>query len=122
MNAKSFLLGLTTGIVSSAAVVLFSAPQSGEKLRQNIASNTASAKLKLQDVKSNVQNVKASVSTLIAEAQNNIPSIINEMKENLTSFKEEIEPDALKLKQEIELLQNSIKEIEKNIPVDKNIG
>lgn len=121
MNTKSFLLGLTTGIVSGAAVALFSASQSGEQLRQNIASNTASAKLKFQDVKSNAQNVKASISNLIAEAQNNIPSIINEMKDNVTSFKEEIEPEALKLKQEIEVLQNSIKEIEKNIPSNKNI-
>ena len=121
MNTKSFLLGLTTGIVSGAAVVLFSAPQSGEQLRQNIASNTTSAKLKLQDVKSNAKNVKASISTLIAEAQNNIPSIINEMKDNLTSFKEEIEPETIKLKQEIEGLQNSFNEIEKNIPSDKNI-
>ena len=121
MNAKSFLLGLTTGIVSGAAVVLFSAPQSGEQLRNKIASNTMNAKLKLQDVKSNAQNVKESISTLITEAQNNIPSIINEMKDNLASFKEEIEPETLKLKQEIEGLQNSIKEIEKNIPSDKNI-
>ena len=121
MNAKSFLIGLTAGIVSGAAVVLFSAPQSGEQLRNKIASNTMSAKLKFQDVKSNAQNVKESISTLITEAQNNIPSIINEMKDNLASFKEEIEPETLKLKQEIEGLQNSIKEIEKNIPSDKNI-
>ena len=121
MNAKSFLLGLTTGIVSGATVVLFSAPQSGAQLRQNISSNTKNAQLKLQDVKTNLQNVKASISTFKTEAQNNIPSIINELKVNLTSFKQEIEPEALKLKQEIEVLQNSIKEIEKNIPSNKNI-
>lgn len=120
MKAKSFLLGLTTGVISSAAVVLFSAPQSGEQLRKNILSNTSNAKLKFQDVKSELQKVKASISTLKVEAQNNIPSIINELKGNLTTFKQEIEPEALKLKQEIEILQNSIREIEKNIPSDKN--
>ncbi|AWE08673.1 gas vesicle protein [Lysinibacillus sp. 2017] len=120
MKAKSFLLGLTTGVISGAAVVLFSAPQSGEQLRQTISSSTAKAKLSLHDVKSELQKVKASISTLKAEAQNNIPSIINELKGNLTTFKQEIEPETLKLKQEIESLQNSIKEIEKNIPSDKN--
>lgn len=121
MKAKSFLLGLTAGLVSGAAVVLFSAPQSGAQLRQTITTNTTSTKSKLQNVKSEIQNVKEAIATLKSEAQNNMPSIINELKENLTTFKQEIEPETEKLIQEIEGLQNSIKEIEKNIPSNKNI-
>lgn len=120
MKAKSFLIGLTTGLVSSAVAVLFSAPQSGAQLRQYIASNTTGAKSKLQDVQAEIGNVKQSIGTLKSEAQNSIPSIINELKDNFTAFKTEIEPESEKLKQEIENLQNSIKEIEKIIPQSKN--
>ncbi len=56
----------------------------------------------------------------LIEAKNNIPQIINELKETITTFKTEIEPDASKLKQEIEILQNSISEIEKNLPQNRN--
>jgi len=120
MKAKSFLLGLTTGLVGGAIAVLFSAPQSGVQLRQNIARNTAGAKSKLQDVQVEMDHVKQSILTLKSEAQNNMPSIINELKDNFTTFKAEIEPEAKILKQEIENLQNSIDEIEKIIPQSKN--
>lgn len=122
MKAKSFLLGVTTGLVSGMAVMLFSTPQSGAQLRQSISSNTDNAKSKLQDVQKELNHVKQSITTLIAEAQNNMPSIINELKENLVTFKKEIEPETINLKQEIEKLQNSINEIEKNIPSNKNIN
>lgn len=119
MKAKSFFLGLTTGLVSGAVAVLLSAPQSGAQLRQNIARNTAVAKSKLQDVQVEMDHVKQSIMTLKSEAQNNMPSIINELKDNFTTFKAEIEPEAKILKQEIENLQNSIDEIEKIIPQSK---
>lgn len=120
MKAKSFLLGVATGIVSGMAVMLFSTPQSGAQLRQSISSNTDNAKSKLQDVQKELNQVKQSISTLTAEARNNIPSIINELKENLINFKKEIEPETINLKQEIEKLQNSINEIEQNISSNKN--
>ncbi|MEK4627242.1 MAG: YtxH domain-containing protein [Solibacillus sp.] len=120
MNAKTFILGLTTGLISGAAVVLFSAPQSGAQLRQNILSNSVNAKSKLQEIKSEIQNVSYSVTALKSEAQNNIPTIINDLKDTFSNFTEEIQPQTARLKQEIEGLQNSISEIEKNIPSDKN--
>ena len=120
MKVKSFLLGVTTGIVSGAAVILFSTPQSGTELRKNLIANTKNIKSKLHEVQGELNNVKQSITTLKAEAQNNMPSIINELKDNLTTFKTEIEPETALLKQEIENLQNSISEIEKNIPSNKN--
>ena len=120
MNAKIFLLGLTTGAIGGAAAVLFSTPQSGSQLRQNIANNTYNAKLKLADVKYEAHNVMQSVSALKSEVQNNIPTIINEMKESITLFTQDIQPETEKLLQEIESLQNSINEIEKIIPSNEN--
>lgn len=116
MNAKTFLLGLTAGLIGGAAAVLFSTPQSGAQLRQNIATNKNAAKSKLQDIQHEANHVKDSIITLKNEAQNNMPNIINELKDNFTAFKSQIEPETINLKQEIENLQNSIKEIEKNIP------
>lgn len=120
MQAKSFLLGITTGLIGGAVAVLFATPQSGTQLRQNIASNTTSAKFKFQDMKSEVSSVKQSIVTLKTETKNNMPRIINELKDSISSFQSEIEPETLKLKQEIEALQNSIKEIEKNVPSSEN--
>ncbi|MGN7477891.1 YtxH domain-containing protein [Solibacillus silvestris] len=120
MKAKSFLLGVTTGLAGGVAAILFSTPQTGTQLRQNILSNTRIAKSKFQEVQNELNNVKQSITTLKAEAQNNMPSIINELKDDLTTFKTEIEPETTRLKQEIENLQNSINEIEKNIPSNKN--
>ncbi|ATP41777.1 gas vesicle protein [Solibacillus sp. R5-41] len=120
MNTKTFLIGLSAGLVGGAAAILLSTPQSGTQLRQNITTNLASAKLKLSDLTSEIINVKKSLTTLTSEAQNNMPSIINDLKVSLTEFKQEIEPETLTLKQEIEKLQNSISEIEKIIPSDKN--
>ena len=120
MKAKSFLLGITTGLVSGMAIMLFSTPQSGAQLRQSILANTDTAKSKLQDVQKELKQVKQSISTLTAEARNNMPSIIKELKENLVTFKQEIEPETINLKQEIEKLQNSINEIEQNITSNKN--
>ncbi|MER2029248.1 MAG: YtxH domain-containing protein [Solibacillus sp.] len=122
MKAKSFLLGITTGIVSGAAVILFTAPQSGTALRQNLLGNTKNAKSKLQDVQHELNNVMQSITTLKAEVQNSMPSIVNELKDNFANFKTQIEPEAINLKQEIEKLQNSISEIEKNIPSNRNNG
>ncbi|MCM3723049.1 MULTISPECIES: YtxH domain-containing protein [Solibacillus] len=120
MKAKSFLLGITTGIVGGAAVILFTAPQSGTALRQNLLENTKKATSKLQDVQHELNNVKQSITTLKAEVQNSMPSIVNELKDNFANFKTQIEPEAINLKQEIEKLQNSISEIEKNIPSNRN--
>lgn len=122
MKAKSFLLGITTGIVSGAAVILFTAPQSCTALRQNLLENTKIAKSKLQDVQHELNNVKQSITTLKAEVQNSMPSIVNELKDNFANFKTQIEPETVNLKQEIEKLQNSISEIEKNIPSNRNNG
>ncbi|MGE7843174.1 YtxH domain-containing protein [Lysinibacillus sp. NPDC093712] len=115
MKAQPFLIGLTTGIIGGAIAVLFSTPKSGQQLRSTILSNTDSAKLKLQDVKHQVNNVKQSVGTLTNEAKNNIPQIINDLKHSITIFTQEIEPTKNNLQQEIEALQNSINEIEKNV-------
>jgi gas vesicle protein len=115
MKAQPFLIGLTTGIIGGAIAVLFSTPQSGQQLRSTILSNTDSAKLKLQDVKHQVNNVKQSMGTLTNEAKNNIPQIINDLKHSITIFTQEIEPTKNNLQQEIEALQNSINEIEKNV-------
>ncbi|MFJ7649333.1 YtxH domain-containing protein [Lysinibacillus sp. NPDC097279] len=115
MKAQPFLFGLTTGIIGGAIAVLLSTPQSGQQLRSTILSNTDSAKLKLQDVKHQVNNVKHSVGTLTNEAKNNIPQIINDLKHSITVFTQEIEPTKNNLQQEIDALQNSINEIEKNI-------
>ena len=126
MKAKSFLLGVTTGIVSGAAVILFTAPQSGTTLRQNLLENTKNAKSKFQGVQSELNSeltsVKQSITTLKAEVQNSMPSIVNELKDSLANFKTQIEPETINLKQEIEKLQNSISEIEKNIPSNRNNG
>lgn len=116
MKAKPFLIGLTAGIIGGAAAIIFTAPQSGEQLRSNLARNTASAKDKLNDVKAQAMNVKQSFTTLSYEAKNNIPQIINELKDTFTNFKQDIEPGTVKLQQEIENLQKSIAEIEKNLP------
>ena len=120
MKTKTFLIGLSAGLVGGAAAILLSTPQSGTQLRQNITTNLASTKSKLADLTSEIGNVKQSISALSSEAQNNMPSIINDLKVSLTQFKQEIEPEALTLKQEIEKLQNSISEIEKNIPSARN--
>ncbi|MEG0385330.1 MAG: YtxH domain-containing protein [Solibacillus sp.] len=120
MKTKTFLIGLSAGLVGGAAAILLSTPQSGMQLRQNITTNLASAKSKLTDLTSEIGNVKQSISALSSVAQNNMPSIINDLKVSLTQFKQEIEPEALTLKQEIEKLQNSISEIEKNIPSARN--
>lgn len=116
MKAKPFLIGLTAGIVGGAAAIIFTAPQSGEQLRSNLARNTASAKDKLNDVKAQAINVKQSFTTLSYEAKNNIPQIINELKDTFTNFKQDIEPETVKLQQEIENLQKSIAEIEQILP------
>ncbi|MGE7024038.1 YtxH domain-containing protein [Solibacillus cecembensis] len=120
MKTKTFLIGLSAGLVGGAAAILLSTPQSGTQLRQNITTNLASAKSKLTDLTSEIGNVKQSISALSSVAQNNMPSIINDLKVSLSQFKQEIEPEALTLKQEIEKLQNSISEIEKNIPSARN--
>ncbi|MEK4426988.1 YtxH domain-containing protein [Solibacillus sp. FSL K6-1523] len=120
MQTKTFLIGLSAGLVGGAAAILLSTPQSGTQLRKNITTNLASAKSKLADLASEIGNVKQSISTLSSEAQNNMPSIINDLKVSLTQFKQEIEPETFTLKQEIEKLQNSISEIEKNIPSNRN--
>lgn len=120
MKTKTFLIGLSAGLVGGVAAILLSTPQSGAQLRQNITTNLTSAKSKLTDLTSEFGHVKQSISSLTSEAQNNIPSIINDLKVSLTHFKQEIEPETLTLKQEIEKLQNSISEIEKNIPSNRN--
>lgn len=115
MKAKPFLIGLTAGIVGGTIAVLFSTPQSGQQLRSNLKTNTDTTKVKLQDVKLQVNNVKDSVNSLTNEAKNNIPQIIKELKQSITTFSTEIEPNKNNLQQEIEALQNSISLIEKNI-------
>lgn len=122
MKAKTFLTGLTVGIVGGAVAILMSTPQSGNTLRQNIARNSTNMKSNFLDVINETQSVKQSIVTLTNEAKNNIPVIINDLKETFINFKQEIEPETKHLKQEIENLQNSIAEIEKNLPQNSNNG
>ena len=120
MKVQTFFTGLAVGIAAGMAAAIMTAPQPGKQLRSNIARNTSVWKDQLVDVKNEANNVKQSITSFSIEAKNNIPQIINELKETITTFKAEIEPDALKLKQEIEILQNSISEIEKNLPQNRN--
>ena len=115
MKAKTFLTGLSIGLLAGMAAAITAAPQPGQQLRSNIARNAASLKSQLADIQKETGNVRQSISAFTGEAKNNIPKIINEMKETIITFKEEIEPETTKLKQEIESLQNSIGEIEKNL-------
>ncbi|MEG0258782.1 MAG: YtxH domain-containing protein [Lysinibacillus sp.] len=114
MKAKSFLIGLTAGIVGGTIAVMLSTPQSGQQLRSTIKVNSASTKYKLQDVKDQISQVKQAVTHLKNESKNNIPLIINNLKQTIQTFTTEIEPTKNNLQQEIESLQNSISEIEKN--------
>lgn len=52
MRAKTFLIGLSTGIVGGIAAVLFTTPQTGEQLRSNILENSKKAKENLLELKS----------------------------------------------------------------------
>ena len=115
MNTKSFLIGLTVGIVGGSTAILFSTPQSGKTLRNNLKTNTASAKEMLTDVKLQFEQVKQAITSLTNEAKNNIPEIINDLKNTVTSFQNNIEPNQKNIKQEIEALQKSINEIEQNM-------
>ena len=115
MKIQTFFTGLAVGVAAGMVAAMMTAPQTGKQLRSNIARNTSILKDQLVDVKSEMSNVKQSITAFSTEAKNNIPQIINELKDSITTFKTEIEPDASKLKQEIEILQNSISEIEKNI-------
>jgi gas vesicle protein len=115
MRGKPFLIGLSTGVIGGIAAILLTTPQSGKQLRSNIVSNTKYAKITLSEIKSQIQTLKQSISTLNYEAKNNIPKIISDLKNSITNFRDEIEPDALKLKEEIEGLQKTITEIENNL-------
>lgn len=115
MKTKTFLIGLTAGLVGGTIAALFSTPQSGQQLRSTIKSNTERTKENFQDVKLQLSNVNESIHTLTNEAKNNIPLIINDLKTSIDSFSTEIEPSKNNLQQEIKALQNSISSIEKNI-------
>ena len=119
MQTKTFLLGVTVGLLGGAVVALTAAPQSGTQLRQNLARNVNNTRSELLSIKSDATQVKHSIQALTNEAKNNIPQIINELKESFINFKQETEPTTTHLKQEIENLQKSIEEIEKNIPKTK---
>ena len=115
MKTKTFLIGLTAGLVGGTIAALFSTPQSGQQLRSKIKSNTDCTKENFKDVKLQVNNVKQSINTLTNEAKNNIPQIINDLKTSIDTFSSETESSRNNLQQEIEALQNSVSLIEKNI-------
>ena len=119
MKAKTFFTGLSIGLFAGIATAIATAPQSGQQLRSTIARGTGTLKHQLTDIKNETNNVKHSITAFTGEAKNNIPKIINEMKDTIINFKKEIEPETAKLKQEIESLQNSISEIEKNLPQNR---
>lgn len=119
LKTSTFLLGIGAGIIGGATAILFTTPQSGEQLRNNLARNGNIAKEKLSEVKNQAIEVKQSFTTFKNEAKNNIPQIVSEFKEIIVNFKEEIEPETVILKQEIENLQKSIAEIEKNFSKDE---
>ncbi|WP_431027897.1 YtxH domain-containing protein [Lysinibacillus sp. LZ02] len=116
MKAKTFFTGVGVGLVTGMVATIITAPQAGKQLRSTIIRNATTFKDQLIDVKNETSNVKQSIITFTEETKNNMPKIINELKETIVTFKNEIEPETEKLKQEIENLQNSINEIEKNIP------
>lgn len=62
MRAKTFLIGLSTGIVGGIAAVLFTTPQTGEQLRSNILENSKKAKENLLELKKQTINLKTQLS------------------------------------------------------------
>ncbi len=115
MKTKTFLLGVTAGLVGGLTAAILTAPQSGDQLRSNISRNTKIAKDNVNDLIQKTASLKVAVVQLKNEVKNNIPNIISDLKQSITKYSHEIEPGAIKLKQELEGLQNSIAKIEKNL-------
>lgn len=121
MKAKTFLTGLSFGIIGGVVSVLFTTPQSGKQLRANISNFCSSTKDTVNNLLNQTKDVKNSFTLLKNEVEYNIPNIITETKTAFSNFKKETEPNLIHLKEEIENLQNSIVEIENNLSrKDKN--
>ena len=121
MKAKTFLIGLTAGVVGGTIAIILSTPQSGKEFRSNLKTNVATSKDMLDDVTEQIKHVKSAIINFTSEAKNNIPQIITELMDSIQTFQHDIEPEKNNLQQEIETLQNTISEIEKNLNKQEQI-
>ena len=120
MRAKTFLIGLSTGIVGGLTAVLLTTPQSGKQLRENIVHNSQRAKTNFDDLKHHVNNVFDSVSALKNEVKNNIPNIMNEVSNSFSNFQQETQLEKAKIKEELDSIQKVLVEFENKLTKSNN--
>lgn len=115
MKASTFLFGLTTGLLGSAAAVLLTTPQSGKELRSIIKAGKNNIDEQVKDLNHHVTNIKNSINDIKGEVKEAIPAFLEDTKSSVTTWQEETAPIQQHLQQEISALQSSVEEIQQQI-------
>ncbi|GEK33486.1 YtxH domain-containing protein [Kurthia sibirica] len=111
MNAKTFIIGLGTGLIAGTAAVLFTTPQSGKELQQTIKDRKISANEVKDEFKGRLQSIKDSIDMIKNEAKTTLPSTMAALKESVATFQEETAPNQERLKLHLEELQKAANDI-----------
>ncbi|KGL43187.1 hypothetical protein BMT55_11115 [Listeria newyorkensis] len=119
MNAKSVLLGVLIGGLTSAATAIMLAPKSGRELRQDIASKSGEASVILKELAYNATDLFQSVQVLGTEGTTLLKDLSTDIKESVANWNEEMEPEKARLKDEIKDMQKTISDLEKTLKKDK---
>ncbi|WP_077211103.1 YtxH domain-containing protein [Bacillus dakarensis] len=121
MKAKSILLGMIAGGITSGIAVLLSAPSSGKDTTRNLQQFVNNWKIQLEDVKDAIVEMKNSIKTATTESKENINFFVQEIKSLIADWQKEIEPHQEKLMSEIESIQLSLEELEAEVNDKKKV-
>ena len=115
MKASTFLFGLTTGLLGSAAAVLLTTPQSGKELRSTLKTGKNIVNEQVKDLSHHVTNIKNSINNIKSEVKVAVPAVLEDTKSSISVWQEETAPIQQHLQQEISSLQSSVEQIQQQI-------
>lgn len=120
MKAKTFIIGVGTGLVAGAAAVLFTTPQSGKELKLSLKERKLSADQLKNDFKQRFEAIKDAVNTIKVEAKTTLPETLSSIKGSIEQFQEDTAPTQQRIMQHIEELQKAANDISNEIEEFQN--
>ncbi|MFK9094714.1 YtxH domain-containing protein [Bacillus salipaludis] len=115
MKVKPFLYGFIAGGLAAGISSLLIAPNAGKVTRDRIKENKQLMLSQLQELKTELMQLKDSITNATKEGKKQISKFLSEVKFSLAHWEKEVKPQQLEIQKEIIEMKETVQELEEEI-------
>ncbi|WP_043933143.1 YtxH domain-containing protein [Bacillus sp. EB01] len=115
MGAKRFLYGVLLGGAAAGIATLFTAPKSGNELREGLKQNKDLYLAQLKDLKNSIMEVKDASLHATKEGRVHLTFFVNEVNTAIKRWQSETLPQQIEIQKEIGEIETAIGQLESEL-------